>query len=54
MTELTRRHLFSTAAGLGAAAALGPINAAHASAPPLGKQNAGFYRYRLAASKSRS
>ena len=47
MTKLTRRHLFSTVAGLGAAAAFCPINAAQASAPPAGKQNAGFYRYKV-------
>lgn len=48
MTEITRRHLLSTAAGLGAAAALGSSFApAQAAAPPVGKQNAGFYRYKV-------
>jgi glyoxylase-like metal-dependent hydrolase (beta-lactamase superfamily II) len=47
MTELTRRRLLSTAAGLGAAAALGRIDTAHAAAPPVGKQAAGWYRYKV-------
>ena len=47
MTEITRRHLLSTAAGLGAAVALGPLGTANAAAPPVGKQNAGFYRYKV-------
>ena len=47
MIELTRRHLLSTAAGLGAAAALGAHTSVHAAAPLAGKQNAGFYRYKV-------
>jgi glyoxylase-like metal-dependent hydrolase (beta-lactamase superfamily II) len=47
MTELSRRHLFSTAAALGAAAAVGPVAGAHAAAPPVGKQAPGFYRYKV-------
>jgi glyoxylase-like metal-dependent hydrolase (beta-lactamase superfamily II) len=47
MIELTRRHLLSTAAGLGAAAALGAHTSVHAAAPAVGKQNAGFYRYKV-------
>jgi glyoxylase-like metal-dependent hydrolase (beta-lactamase superfamily II) len=47
MTKVTRRHLFSTVAGLGAAAAFCPINATQAAAPLAGKQNAGFYRYKV-------
>ena len=47
MTELTRRHLFSTAAALGAATTLGPIGSSQAAAPAVGKQNAGFYRYKV-------
>jgi glyoxylase-like metal-dependent hydrolase (beta-lactamase superfamily II) len=47
MTQLTRRHLLTTVAGLGAAAMLGPINTAHAAAPPVGKQAPGWYRYKV-------
>jgi glyoxylase-like metal-dependent hydrolase (beta-lactamase superfamily II) len=50
MTELTRRHLFATAAGAAAATSLGPLAldmAAHAAAPPAGKQVAGWYRYKV-------
>jgi glyoxylase-like metal-dependent hydrolase (beta-lactamase superfamily II) len=47
MTELSRRHLLSTAAALGAAAAVGPITSARAAAPQSGKQNAGYYRYKV-------
>ncbi len=47
MTNLTRRHLFATAAGLGAAAALGPLGTANAAAPVAGKQAPGYYRYKV-------
>lgn len=47
MTELTRRHILAGAA----ATALTPLaNApATAAAPPVGKQNAGYYRYKVGA-----
>jgi glyoxylase-like metal-dependent hydrolase (beta-lactamase superfamily II) len=44
MVELTRRSLLAGSAMAGAALSLGPANAA---APPVGKQNAGFYRYKV-------
>jgi glyoxylase-like metal-dependent hydrolase (beta-lactamase superfamily II) len=47
MTELTRRHLFATAAAVGAAAALGQIDRAQAAAPPAGTQVPGWYRYKV-------
>jgi glyoxylase-like metal-dependent hydrolase (beta-lactamase superfamily II) len=47
MTGLTRRHLFSTAAGLGAAAAFGRIDPARAAAPLADKQVPGWYRYKV-------
>jgi len=47
MTELSRRRLFTTAAALGAAAAVGPGGTAYAAAPPAGKQAPGFYRYKV-------
>jgi glyoxylase-like metal-dependent hydrolase (beta-lactamase superfamily II) len=47
MTDLSRRHLLTTAAALGAAAAVGPVSTAHAAAPPAGKQAPGFYRYKV-------
>jgi glyoxylase-like metal-dependent hydrolase (beta-lactamase superfamily II) len=46
MTETTRRDLLAGAAALAAAPLAGSM-AAHASAPPVGKQNAGFYRYKV-------
>jgi glyoxylase-like metal-dependent hydrolase (beta-lactamase superfamily II) len=50
MTELTRRHLFASAAGAAAATSLGSLavgTPAHAAAPPAGKQVAGWYRYKV-------
>lgn len=49
MTELTRRHLMAVAAATGAAAALPTLSGptAHAAAPAVGKQVAGWYRYKL-------
>ena len=46
MTELTRRTLF---AGAAAAAALTPVlgRSVQAAAPPAGKQNSGWYRYKV-------
>ncbi len=49
MTELSRRQVFATAVAAtaaGAASALVPA-ATHAAAPPIGKQAAGFYRYKV-------
>jgi glyoxylase-like metal-dependent hydrolase (beta-lactamase superfamily II) len=45
MTELSRRTLLGGTAAMGAAA-LAP-SAAHAAAPPAGKQAPGFYRYKV-------
>jgi glyoxylase-like metal-dependent hydrolase (beta-lactamase superfamily II) len=49
MTQFTRRHLFATAAAVGAATAVAPFNVtpAKAAAPTAGKQAAGFYRYKV-------
>ncbi len=49
MTQLTRRHLFATAAAAGAAAALPtlPGGEAFAAGSAGGMQNAGFYRYKV-------
>jgi glyoxylase-like metal-dependent hydrolase (beta-lactamase superfamily II) len=48
MTALTRRSLFTTAAGAGVAACLPAITPpARAAAPPAGKQAPGFYRYKV-------
>src|SRR3954451_10354502 len=46
MIELTRRNLISGTAAATAALSLG-MPLPHASAPPVGKQNAGFYRYKV-------
>jgi glyoxylase-like metal-dependent hydrolase (beta-lactamase superfamily II) len=46
MTELNRRHVL-TGAALASAAALAPSTPAFAAAPPVGKQTAGFYRYKV-------
>jgi glyoxylase-like metal-dependent hydrolase (beta-lactamase superfamily II) len=46
MTELNRRRVL-TGAALASAAALAPSAPSHAAAPPTGKQNAGFYRYKV-------
>jgi glyoxylase-like metal-dependent hydrolase (beta-lactamase superfamily II) len=50
MTQLNRRHLLSAAALAGAAGALAPLAGtapAQAAAPPVGKQAAGWYRYKI-------
>ena len=49
MTVLTRRNLFAGAAAAGAATALTPIigRPVFAAAPAVGKQNAGWYRYKV-------
>ena len=47
MIELTRRNLLSGTAAATAALSLGMPFAAHAAAPAVGKQNAGFYRYKV-------
>jgi glyoxylase-like metal-dependent hydrolase (beta-lactamase superfamily II) len=46
MTELNRRHVL-TGAALASAAALVPSVPTQAAAPPVGKQAAGFYRYKV-------
>jgi glyoxylase-like metal-dependent hydrolase (beta-lactamase superfamily II) len=46
MTELNRRHVL-TGAALASAAALVPSVPVQAAAPPVGKQTAGFYRYKV-------
>ena len=46
MTELNRRHIL-TGAALASAAALVPSASVQAAAPPVGKQAAGFYRYKV-------
>ena len=46
MTGLTRRTIL-TGAVAGAASTLAPLAPAIATAPPVGKQNAGFYRYKV-------
>jgi glyoxylase-like metal-dependent hydrolase (beta-lactamase superfamily II) len=49
MTELKRRDLFASAAALTAATALSSLTprVAEAAAPPVGKQVAGVYRYKV-------
>ena len=49
MTALNRRGLLTGAAVASAATALTPFASAplQAAAPPVGKQNAGFYRYKV-------
>jgi len=46
MTELSRRHIL-TGAALASAAAFVPSAPVQAAAPPVGKQAAGFYRYKV-------
>jgi glyoxylase-like metal-dependent hydrolase (beta-lactamase superfamily II) len=46
MTTFTRRQLVAAAA-VGPAAALMPLQPAQAAAPATGKQNVGFYRYKV-------
>jgi len=47
MLEMTRRGLLAGAAAIGAAAAFGPLPAARAATPAVGKQAPGFYRYKV-------
>ena len=49
MTQMTRRHLFAGAAAAGAvfAGSKTIVAPASASAPVAGKQNAGWYRYKV-------
>ena len=49
MTELNRRTLVTGAVAASAATALTPFASSQlrAAAPPVGKQNAGFYRYKV-------
>jgi glyoxylase-like metal-dependent hydrolase (beta-lactamase superfamily II) len=49
MMQLNRRSVLGGAVAASAATALTPFSIAplHAAAPPLGKQNAGFYRYKV-------
>jgi hypothetical protein len=49
MTQLTRRHLFAGAAAAGAVLAGSKtlVSPASAGAPAAGKQNAGWYRYKV-------
>lgn len=47
MTELTRRGMLAGAVGASAAAALTPIVPLRAAAPLAGKQNTGWYRYKV-------
>jgi glyoxylase-like metal-dependent hydrolase (beta-lactamase superfamily II) len=49
MTELNRRGLLTGAVAASAATVLTPLGSAQlqAAAPPVGKQNAGFYRYKV-------
>ena len=46
MKHILAAHLLTGAAAIAAPAAAGAC-AAHAAAPPVGKQNAGFYRYKV-------
>ena len=46
MTALTRRTVL-TGAALATASAIAPLASARAAAPAVGKQNAGFYRYKV-------
>lgn len=49
MTNMTRRNLFASAAAASAATALTPLiySAARAAAPPVGKQNPSWYRFKM-------
>jgi glyoxylase-like metal-dependent hydrolase (beta-lactamase superfamily II) len=49
MMQLNRRNVLGGAAAASAATALTPLtlSSARAAAPPVGKQNAGFYRYKV-------
>ena len=47
MIDLSRRSLFTGAAVIGTASAFDPLPGARAAAPVAGKQNAGWYRYKV-------
>lgn len=47
MINLSRRSLLTGAASIGTASAFGSVTSARAAAPVAGKQNAGWYRYKL-------
>jgi glyoxylase-like metal-dependent hydrolase (beta-lactamase superfamily II) len=47
MVDLSRRSLVAGAAAIGTASAFGPMTSARAAAPVAGKQNAGWYRYKV-------
>jgi hypothetical protein len=47
MIDLSRRNLLAGAAVIGAASAFDPLPRARAAAPVAGKQNAGWYRYKV-------
>jgi glyoxylase-like metal-dependent hydrolase (beta-lactamase superfamily II) len=47
MIDLSRRSLLTGAAVIGTASAFGPMPGARAAAPVAGKQNAGWYRYKV-------
>ena len=53
MTALTRRGMLAGAVTAGAATALTPFtgHSALAAAPAAGKQNAGWYRYKVGSSR---
>ena len=46
MTEISRRNLLAGTAAVAATPLAGGL-AVHAAAPPIGKQNAGYYRYKV-------
>ena len=47
MIDLSRRSLLTGAAAIGTASAFGSVTSARAAAPVAGKQNAGWYRYKV-------
>jgi glyoxylase-like metal-dependent hydrolase (beta-lactamase superfamily II) len=47
MSKLTRRTVLTGAVAASAATALSPLTPSFAAAPPAGKQNAGWYRYKV-------
>jgi secreted PhoX family phosphatase len=47
MIDLSRRNLLAGAAVIGTASAFGSMPIARAAAPAAGKQNAGWYRYKV-------
>src|SRR5688572_26373975 len=46
MTEISRRNLLAGTAAVATTPVVGGLSA-HAAAPPVGKQNAGYYRYKV-------